>query len=325
MIWFSASHAVAQVVMVLSVCSAIALAALLVLLVIRRDTQEKHRKSKRARLIWLSREILGADEAEAAELVRQSRPDELLEACLQLYQLVRGTDRKQLTEFVERYDLLAKVEKRLSSRLAPRRVDAIRTLERIGSHRAIDLLTHMMIRDRALTVRQEAAAGLARLDALPKPTVVVAVLEMETRPITRLDCALLRSMAVREPEDMLVLSRRILPPGLKAAVVEALGWIPNFGGLPEIKKAASDENVDIRCAALRAACKIGHPAVRNWIEFLLHDADETARAQAAMTAGALKLRKFTPVLEQLSHDFSPWVRMRSKEALKRMRLEVPDA
>lgn len=312
------SHLVAQFVIALSMYSALSLAALLLVLVIRRDAQERHLAARQARLKQLTRSILRADEAHVVELARSSRADELLEASLHLYQLLKGAEQERLTAFVERLGLLARLETQLQAHSAARRVDAIRTFERIGSPRAITLLTQTMMRDRMLAVRLEAAAGLSRLDALPKPAVIVAVLDMETRAVTPQDQSLLRSLAIRYPSDLINLHRRKLPLPLQRAVVEVLGWIPNFGGLSEIRQALESDDPEIRCAALRAARKMGHPAVRTWVTSLLEDREDAVRVQAVSAAGALKLRTVSPMLEQLTHDSSPWVRLRAKEALVKM-------
>ena len=326
MIWLPVSHSVAKFVIALSLYSSLILAALLLLLVIRRDAQERRRTAQQARMKQLTREILRSDAAQnPSPLIGKANREELLEAALRLYQLVRGTDRERLTRFVEDQGLLAPVRKKLTYSSQARRVDAIRVLERIGSQQAIGLLNDTLGKDPALDVRLEAAAGLARLEALPKPAVIVAELGMESRPVTRLDHALLRSMAGRDAADLVALSKRTLPQDLQAAVIEALGWVPEYAGLAQIMEALENDSAAVRCAALRAARKLGHPSVRTALAALLTNADETVRAEAVMTASALKLRKLAPVIAQLTEDRSVWVRLQAREALKRMPADLRHA
>ena len=98
-------------------------------------------------------------------------------------------------------------------------------------------------------------------------------------------------------------------------IVEALGWADNPDVLPTIARAAAADSPELRSAALRAAAKVGHPSVANWVIGLLDDQTPFVRVQATNCCASLGLSAAVPKLQELLDDEELWVRLRAEHAL----------
>jgi HEAT repeat protein len=308
---------VARLAILISLWGTLAMAALLLVLVMRRDRKERSRAAAETNSRSLTREILASlpTEEVPGEAYRQASPEQRLAAVSHLNRLVRGEDRLRLTAFVDRNDLIDRVLAKARRRRTARRVDAVRTLGGVGGAQAIAALDGMLRNDKALPVRLEAAAMLARLEALPPVTVLLDALSLEQVPITPLHHALFRALAPHRAEELLALTRRNFPPPLQALIVDALGWTEDYSTLAALGEAASAPGPEVRLAAMAAAARLNHPAAAKWVLPLLEDPDPEVRAQAVRTCAAMGLRSALPVIDRLRHDPSRWVRLRASEAV----------
>ena len=246
--------------------------------------------------------------ATAAQRVRAAR---------QLAQLVRGDDRERLFLIADRANLLAPLIRRLRIAAPVRRIETILELEQFASASSVAELRRCLETDADPAVRLQAAAALARLNLLPDLSTIVRVLDL-SGSMTKLHAALFRSVAAREPE---ALSAMTLEHGfgkLRAMLVDSLGWAGTFAILPILALHGADTDPEVRCAALRAARRIGHPGVSDWVLPLLCDPHEQVQVQAIRTSGALGLRAAIFALHSLRHSKSWWVRTRSEEALEQL-------
>jgi HEAT repeat protein len=308
---------VARLAILVSLWGTLAMAALLLLLVMRRDRKERSRASAATNDRALTREILAAlpGAERPGEAYRQASAAQRLAAVSHLRRLMRGEDRLRLTAFVERHQLVDGILARAQRRRTSRRVDAVRTLGGVGGTQAVTALDAMLRQDKALPVRLEAAAMLARLEALPSADVLIAALALEEVPVTPLHHALFRALAPNRAEELLALSWRNFPPGLHALIVDALGWTDDYSTLDVLGEASSADDTEVRLAALTAAARLNHPAAAKWILPLLEDSDPSVRAQAARACAAMGLRAAVPLLERMREDPSQWVRLRAGEAM----------
>jgi HEAT repeat protein len=308
---------VARLAILISLWGTLAMAALLLVLVMRRDRKERSRAATETNNRSLTREILAAlpGVERPGEAYRHASPEQRLAAVSHLRRLVRGEDRVRLTAFVERHHLVDRVLAKARRRRISRRVDAVRALGGVGGSQAVAALDAMLRHDKALSVRLEAAAMLARLDALPMADVLIAALALEKVPVTPLHHALFRALAPHRAEELLALSWRNFPPGLHALVVDALGWTEDYSTLEMLSEAARAGDAEVRSAALAAAVRLNHPAAGKWVLPLLEDPDQNVRAQAARACAAMGLRTALPLLERMRQDPSRWVRLRAGEAV----------
>lgn len=308
---------VARLAILISLWGTLAMAALLLILVMRRDRKERGRAATETNNRSLTREIMAAlpGAERPGEAYRQASPEQRLAAVSHLSRLVRGEDRLRLAAFVERHQLVDRVLAKAQRRRTARRVDAVRTLGGAGGIQAVVMLTRMLQNDKAPAVRLEAAAMLARLEALPPAEVLIEALALQTVPVTPLHNALFRALAPQRAEELLALPWRSFPPGLHALVVDALGWTEDYSTLGVLGEAANAPDAEVRLAALAAATRLKHPAATKWILPLLEDPEHVVRAQAARTCAAMGLRAALPQLGQMRQDRSRWVRLRAGAAI----------
>ena len=248
---------------------------------------------------------------------------ERLRAARGLIQLVRGEDREKLFHITEAAKLLDGLVSELVSPQVVRRIDAVRELEQVGSSTCIDGLQKCLASDQNAMVRLEAAAALARLGKLPNIRNVIEMLKLETTKLTKLHAALFRSVAARDGDELMILANDEALRWQRAAIVDALGWTENFEVLVALARHGNDTDPEVRCAALRAARKIGHPSAGQWITPLLFDPSIDVRVQAVQACGALGLEETIPILASLTQSPSWWLRTRAAEALETLRPNLP--
>lgn len=288
------------------------------ILIVRRSWRERRlqREHDLARLVvrgQLQRLFQGA--GAAAHEIPAASLRVRLDAMTQLLQLLRGIERNRLLTFAEEDGLFDDALRRLGSHRASRRADAIRTVEHFGSQKCVDALIRVMGTDPLVEIRLEAAASLARMGQLPPPDAVIDMLALRHQPLKRLHQALFRSLAIRDVDALARLLDEDWPEPLRAVIIDALGWGGTFSVLPALERAALDDSIDVRCATLRAARHLGHPASKRWILPMLQDESDVVRAQAARTCAALGLVEASQSLADLRQDASFWVRLRAEQAL----------
>ncbi|WP_137681320.1 HEAT repeat domain-containing protein [Aurantiacibacter suaedae] len=239
-----------------------------------------------------------------------------LAAVSQIQALLRGGERDRLMQIAELDGLLAATLRRSHSWRRSERVSAIRMLQRFGSEACVARLREMLARDHSQRVRVEAAFALAAAYALPPPRETMRILGMTARAPSKLDIALLRASAPEYPEQLALLLEDDLSPVWRAQVIDSLGWSGNVGFIGLLEEAARQEDVEVRCAAMRACAKLGHPGGREFIISALHDPAATVRTQAVSACSALGLKEAEGDIRRLLCDPELWVRLRAEQALE---------
>jgi HEAT repeat protein len=318
---------VALIVMIASAAFAALMIAQMLGLLLRRRENERHAILKRARENALIRDLMGiADgtiEPDAAEAYRSASSNDLLHAVSHLLQLVRGSERMRLLALAEKANVLAEPINQLSHGRPARRVDAMRLLEHFAVSNSISALETVLASDPVYEVRLEAAATLARMGAVPTPSRLIAALEMRRRPATRLHEALFRKAAANHVFELARLSRDDSLTAIRPLIVEAIGSSTDLAHSDLLFANAGDQDPEVRCAALRAARRIGNPVASKWATQLLLDANENVRIQAIQTCRSLGVREAIPILASLLRNSSFWVRTRARQALDELRPNQP--
>ncbi|MDT8758032.1 HEAT repeat domain-containing protein [Sphingomonas psychrotolerans] len=307
---------VARLAIFVSIWGTLAMAALLLFLVIRRDRKERSRAAAETNSRSLTREILAAlpGGPGLGDAYQRASPEQRLAAVSHLGRLVRGDDRIRLTAFVDRHRLVDRVLAKARRQRTARRVDAVRMLGGVGGVEAVTALDTLLRHDKALPVRLEAAAMLARLEALPAATVLVEALSLEQVPVTPLHHALFRALAPYRAGELLALAGRPLSPPLHALIIDALGWTEDYSTLSTLAAASASPATEVRLAAIAAAVRLNHPAAAKWLLPLLDDPEPEVRAQAVRACGTMGLRNARAKIEAMRSDPSRWVRLRAVEA-----------
>ena len=299
----------------------------MVFLLVHRWSAERREASDKQMDLMLTRDVLEAlDESDANDVLRRfdaASKTEQLRAMRHLIQLVRGDDRDRLFEICERAHLFDETLRKLGSPIKARRIESVRELELYGSASCVEGLERCLAHDKSPTVRLQAAVALANLGHLPECRHLLARLDLTQRPLTRMHASLFRSIAGRDFSAMVDLSFDDAFVAQRPMLVDALGWTANFDALAALDHHGHDTNAEVRCAAIRAARRIGHPAAAVWITALLVDPSEPVRIQAVQACGDLGLRETVPILLSLAQHQSWWVRTRATEALEKLRSAPP--
>ncbi len=300
----------------LSIWSALGVTGFFAILLIRRWWLERHIAARREALAAITRSYLQRVSGMKTERPTTSYPAALrLSAAAHLHLLLRGGDRQRLMQLAELDGLLEATIRSSRHLRAARRIDAIRMLQQFGSEACIARLRALFTRDRHPKVQLEAAFALASLGALPPPRELVRILGMFGRKPNRLDSALLRSLAPQYPDHLKMMLDDAMPHWRRALIIDALGFTDDLTVLPALRRASEAGDPELRSAALRAAAKIGHPDVGEWVVPMLDDPVPFVRIQAANCCASLGLRGAVSKLREHLADDDLWVRLRAEHAL----------
>lgn len=308
-----------------SAAFAVAMCAQMAWLLVRRRRLERRAISDKPKQRLLLRELMTvastSGELADAPLFVAAEPTLRLDAVAHVLQMVRGADRSAILRVAEMARIHETAIANLDRGSMSRRIEALRVLEQVPAAASVDALRACMGNDASYDVRTEAAAALARIGQLPEPAVVIRMLDLQRRPLTRLHEALFRSAAARDGVKLARLANDVRYSRMRPLLVEALGWSGEFAFLKDLADHASDIDPEVRSSALKAARRLGHPGARPWAITLLLDPVDAVRVQAVRTCAALGARDAVPVLASLISSPSWWVRNRAKEALDVLRPE----
>ena len=313
----------AAIVSIVSLSFALGMIMQMIILVVRRQRIERGVVMARASERLMSRELMavisGSMLLEHAPTFSAAACQDRLRTLSHLLQLVRGEDRQSLLNVADRAHVLTSAINGLGQRRQARRVDSMRILEQFSTPASIAALLGCMNEDPCLAVRTEAAAALARMGHLPDPATVIKMLDLENQPLTRLHEALFRSSALRDADQLALLATDSRLCAMRPLLVEALGWSGEFAIVGRLLDHSDDGNPEVRCAALKAARRLGHPEAAGWAVRLLLDPVDSVRIQAIQTCAKLGAHDAIPIMVSLIQHPSWWVRMRAKEALDTLR------
>lgn len=296
--------------------SSVAMTTAFAALVVRRWYTERREPIGKARQTAITRAYLQRVQGMPADMQSPRwGATECMNAVSHLLLLLRGGEREILVKLAEDDGLLAETLQLSCAWRAARRIDAVRVLQQFGGALAEQRLTEMLAGDTHSIVRLNAAFALAQSGKLPPPRETSAMLGMPGRNPTRMDVAMLRAMAADHAAELQEMLFETMPHARRAAIIDALGWSGDMSVLPLLERAARFNNIEIRCSALRAAAKLGHPKVRKWVIRALGDRDPVVRTQAINSCASLGLEDAVPALRKLACDSEFWVRLRAGEAL----------
>jgi len=310
-------NAYEKVVLGTSIC-AFAIFLVFLVLTYRRYLAEKGQARRDDRDTAITRSYLQRVAGQKAENPDKWGRNTKLAAIARILPLLRGGERTRLLQIAELDGVLSDTVRNSYSIYAAERVDAIHLLQRFGSEVCIGRLRELMARDRNSRVRLEAAFALAANGALPPPRELLRILKWMDRKPNRLDIALLRSSAPLYPEQMILLLEDELDPLWRAEIIDALGWSEHMGVIDVLRDASADPDPEIRCAALSASAKLGHPVAAQWVIAALNDPITSVRLQAIAASTHLGLRDAVPELSRLRGDEQLWVRLRAEQALEHL-------
>lgn len=300
------------------ILSSFALAIMAALLVARtlRSRSGNRREALRRRLIPM---LLGGSGNRGAVASRE-RQDLLASLSVELIQLVRGREREAFIANATRLGVPERLRHHLGSGSARIRQQAAEALAEFGDEPSLARL-QAALDDPDGDVRLTAALALAPLGRLPEARKLVDQLGIGTTEHSLLVVSLFREIARTKSEELkALLYDPTVPPGAKAAAIDALSASPDYALVPLISQLSlrlPDED-PVLPRYLKALGEFGHPAGTPAVERALASANWAARATAAHAAGRIGVVEAAPRLAELLGDHNWWVRFRAGEALTRL-------
>jgi HEAT repeat protein len=313
-----------QVIIGTCIAAAMVLAVFLVL-VLRRYLAEWNRARLDERDTAITRSYLQRVSGLKVENQGKWSQNAKLTAIQRILPLLRGGERTRLLQIAELDGVLAQTIRNSHSAYRSERINSIHLLQCFGSEVCIGRLRQLLARDSSPRVRLEAAFALGANSILPPPRETLRLLGALQRQPTRIDIALLRSMAPIYPEQMLLLLEDDLSSPWRARIIDALGWSEHMAVISVLERSADDPDPEIRCAVLRASAKLGHPSAVEAVFSAFRDPVYTVRLQAILASVRLGLRNAVPEIAALCHDEELWVRLNAEQALEQLASDQSDA
>jgi len=247
-------------------------------------------------------EFTAEHDEDALRVVLEKFPAPLvIQVCFQFIEVLRGDDREQIVRVLASAGYSDEVRRQLVKGQEAQKLSAIERLTAFpyrDSHKAL----LVALGDRRREVRIAASIALARIDALPPLTEVMAKIGPRGQRSRRL-IELFRSIPTDRSDELIALStNRDMPDFLRAAAVDALGHTGQFGYLAEIENLLSDPHSEVQAAVIRALGLIGHPRSAETLLAALDNPSWEVRLEAASAAGRLGLVAASEGLTRLLGD-----------------------
>ncbi len=301
--------------------SAAAIVLVFLVLVLRRYLAEWNRPRRDERDTAITRSYLQRVAGLKVKDKKRWSQKAKLAAIYRILPLLRGGERERLLQIAELDGVFAKTIRNSHGIYRAERINAIHLLQRFGSEVCIARLRELMARDRSPRVRLEAAFALGANGILPPPRETLRILGALERQPTRIDIALLRSMAPLYPDQLTLLLEDDLNPAWQARIIDSLGWSENMGVVEVLEKSAGDPDPEIRCSVLRALAKLGHSAAAKIVFGGLDDPVYTVRLQSIAASVRLGLHDAVPQISKLCSDDQLWVRLSAQRALEELAID----
>ena len=174
-----------------------------------------------------------------------------------------------------------------------------------------------LVRDRETGVRWAAASGLGNIESVEAASALEQLLASE--PDRRVRLAAIEALGQIEAARSAAPLARVIAGDdaeLAVAAAEAIGNLDDLDHAPpELVRAASSSDPDMRRAVVSALASIEDPATVSALLPLLNDADPDIRRDVIETLGELHAQQAKPGITRALNDKMPEVRKAAVEAL----------
>ena len=241
------------------------------------------------------------------------------QAILELSTLIRGDALKMVTDCLEETGLDRRLIRLSHSWSPPIQILAIDALGYLGRQDATRRLAQIASRSGHVETRIAAARALqTRGDTLDADAVVGALKMIGNRLPGEFE-AVLDGLACTAPSALeSILATPGLPVLAYAQALRSLGESGRYASLPVLIEMVASNEIAIRCAALDALGRLGHPAAEAVVAANLSARSDEVRAHAARAAGQIVLDSLCPELVTMLEDASWDVRISAARALSLM-------
>ncbi len=224
-------------------------------------------------------------------------------------------DRATLSRLATPY--LPRIASRTRGGDPERRARAVKTLAELGGKSHGHLLV-AALDDPSPLVAMSAARGLAQSAGASSVREIVSRIGRFSdwnRRFLRATLTQLGPPAIPALRD--IVRERPLAPGVRAVCMDALAELDDRGAAELAELALwTEEDVDLRAAALRLLRRCGGPEHAEVVRPLCAHEDPVIRAQAVGTLATIGEERDMAVLERAVHDPSAWVALHAARGLK---------
>ena len=249
---------------------------------LRRQRRDDARARDRARVRAACLAIIGGAPEAAAQLGSVKHRARLLaEALLEFGALVRGAERDRL---IESYIVFA-VDERLRARIfkgsRTGRLAAIDALAWFSSEATVKALRRVLAQTRDAELKAAAIRALVELDAPPEIGPLLRDLDRDQTADSLVYLPVFRRLIAGEPDAALIAFRDPdATPTARALLADGLAAAGDYRVLPQLVSAAGDSDPGVRTAVVRALGVLAHPAAIEPLRASLTDDDWEVRAAA---------------------------------------------
>jgi HEAT repeat protein len=177
---------------------------------------------------------------------------------------------------------------------------------------------YRMLDDPVMEVRVEAARSLVRMGTVRSVTelvhYLVSPLEMPSLAVVDL----FRNLGSGSVPELMELLEQNPGPAIRVLVIDALGHSRDLRASQVLQGFYADPVQTVRLTTMQALGMLQDPRASLAVQLAMLDSDWEVRASAALAAGQISLSEAVPVLEHLLEDQEWWVRYQAAEALHRI-------
>jgi hypothetical protein len=182
----------------------------------------------------------------------------------------------------------------------------------------VKMALYRALDDPMMEVRVEAARSLVRLGAVRSVMELIHYLVTETALPSLAVVDLFRNLGPESVTELLELLRGNTTVAAKVVVIDALGHCADLQAVPALLEFYAHPSKNVRLATLLALGLLRDPRAAPAVLLAMTDSDWEVRTEAVITAGQIGINEAIPLLEKLLEDDHWWVRYRAAEALHRV-------
>ena len=270
-----------------------------------------------ARVRRLFLEVMEGHVEAARQLSGPSRRVRLTaEALLDIAGLVRGHERERLVAVLSGLGLEERLRRRLRRGSRAGRIAAAEALSIFPNPANAAALRQALAAARDPEFRVAALHALLALGEAPPLWDLLTDLTRRGLQDSLLHESVVRSLVTAKPDEALaVFTDPEASTVMKTIVADALGRSGDYRAVPLLAASATEGDLELRIAAVRALGALAHPAGEAAVIAAMTDPAWELRAAAAEACGRIGLVTCAPLLVQALADEAWWVRFRAGEAL----------
>jgi HEAT repeat protein len=285
----------------------------------RRNGRELLAAARRDELKQLAWELIEAPER-LPELKSSFRPEDrelLLNLFAELLQKVKGQYADRFVSVMRIMGIVEECLDRLRHRRWASRAEACSILGVFPDPNA-KMALYRMLDDPVMEVRVEAARSLVRLGAVRSVTELIHYLVTEDGMPSLAVVDLFRNLGGGCVPELLELLDQEPCTAIRLLVIDALGHSKDLRAVPVLPGFYADPAQPVRLAVMQALGMLRDPRASMAVQLGMMDGDWEVRATAALAAGQIGLSEAVPVLELLLEDKEWWVRYQAAEGLHKI-------